>query len=36
MIKVENKILKRGLQEKDYLIYFKNISDTHVMTYWLT
>lgn len=32
MIKVENKILNRGLQEKDYLIYFKNISGAHVMT----
>ena len=31
MIKVENKILKRGLQEIVYLIYFKNISDAHVM-----
>ncbi len=31
MIKVENKILKRGLQAIVYLIYFKNISDAHVM-----
>ena len=26
------KMLRKGLQEKDYLIYFKNISDAHVMS----
>ncbi len=31
MIKLKNKMTKKGLQEKDYLIYFKNISDAHVM-----
>lgn len=30
--KIKNKILKRGLQEKEYLIYFKNIGGAHVMT----
>ena len=28
---LENKMLRKGLQEKDYLIYLKNISGAHVM-----